>query len=160
MIQLPLFYNAVETTVKCKILRICIKRQWKTYKRVVTFVSYIPLNLNLHIPYKVLNFFDFVLFPLSSLITDPSFMSISSPVLELWQFSFIKDWPVFQKSEVPSCEVCPIFGDWGKLGIPNLARMSIIKYYWMLQNARVTAFTVFLLLRKNQQGVKLPLTSY
>ena len=27
----------------------------------------------------------------------------------------------------------------------------------MLQNARVTAFTVFLLLRKNQQGVKLPL---
>ena len=39
------------------------------------------------------NFFDDVLFLLSSLVTCPSFMSISSLVLELWQFSFIRDWP-------------------------------------------------------------------
>ena len=32
----------------------------------------------------------------------------------------------------------PIFGNWGELGIPNLARMSLIIYYWMLQNDRVT----------------------
>ena len=37
------------------------------------------------------NFFDVVLFLLSSLVTGPSFMSISSLVLELWQFSFIRD---------------------------------------------------------------------
>ena len=36
------------------------------------------------------NFFDVVLFLLLSLVTGPSF--ISSLVLELWQFSFIRDW--------------------------------------------------------------------
>ena len=101
-------------------------------------------------------FFDVVLFLLSSLVTGPSFMSISSLVLELWQFSFIRDWPEIRKSEIPPSEFCPISGDWGKLGIPNLARMSLMKCYWMLQNARVTAFTVSKLLRENQQGVKLP----
>ena len=53
--------------------------------------------------------------------------------------------------------VLPISGDWGKLWIPYLAQMSPIKYYWMLQNSRVTALTVFELLRENQlAGVKLP----
>ena len=36
-------------------------------------------------------FFDVILFLLSSLVNGPSFMSISSLVLELWQFSFIID---------------------------------------------------------------------
>ena len=101
------------------------------------------------------NFFDVVLFLLSSLVAGPSFMSISSLVLELWQFSFIRDWPEIQKSEIPPSEFCPISGDWGKLWIPNLARMSLIKCYWMLQNARVTAFTVSGLSRENQQGGKI-----
>ena len=96
------------------------------------------------------NFFDVVLFLLSSLVTGPSFMSISSLVLELWQFSFIRDWPEIRKSEIPPSEFCPISGDWGKLWIPNLARMSLIECYWMLQNSRVTAFTVLELLRENQ----------
>ena len=85
-------------------------------------------------------------------------MSISSLVLGLWQFSFIRYWPEIQKSEIPLSEFCPIFGDWGKLGIPNLAWMCLIKRYWMMQNARATVFTVSKLLRENQQGkgVKLP----
>ena len=37
------------------------------------------------------NFFDVLLFLLSSLVTGPSFMSISSLILGLWQFSFISD---------------------------------------------------------------------
>ena len=49
-----------------------------------------------------------------------------------------------------------ISGDWGELGIPNFARIPLIKSYQLLQNAKVTAFTVSELLRKNQQGVKLP----
>ena len=49
-------------------------------------------------------------------------------------------------------EFCPISGDWGELWIPNLAWMSLIECYWMLQNSRVTAFTVFELLRENQLG--------
>ena len=97
-------------------------------------------------------FFDVGLFLLLNLVTGRSFMSISSPVLDLWQFSFIRDWPEVRKSEMPPSEFCPISGDWGKLWVPNLARMSLIECYWMLQNPRVTTFTVFELLRENQLG--------
>ena len=45
-------------------------------------------------------------------------------------------------------EFFPISGDWGKLEIPNLAPMSLIKRSRMLQNARVRAFTVSELLRE------------
>ena len=95
------------------------------------------------------NIFDVVLFLLSSLVTGPGFMSISSLVLELWQFSFLRDWPEIRKSEIPLSEFCPISGDWRKLWIPNLARISLIECYWMQQNSTVTAFTVFELLREN-----------
>ena len=95
------------------------------------------------------NFFDIVLFLLSSLVTGPSFMSISSLVLELWQFSFIRDWPEIRKLEIPPSEFCPISGDWGELWIPKLAQMSLIECYGMLQ---ITAFIVLELLRKNQLG--------
>ena len=79
-------------------------------------------------------------------------MSVSSLVLELWQFTFIRNWPEIQKSEIPPSDFCPIFGDWGELGKPNLAW---IKFYLMLQKA----FTISELLRENQQGgLKLPLT--
>ena len=60
-----------------------------------------------------------------------------------------------QKLEIPSPEFCPISGDWGKLGIPDLAQMSLIKCYWLLQNARVTAFTVSKLLRETNRGGKI-----
>ena len=98
------------------------------------------------------NFFDVVLFLLSSLVTGPSFMSRSSLVMELWQFCFIRDWPETWKSEIPPSEFCPISGDWGKLWIPNLAWMSLIECYRMLQNSRVTIFTIFELLREIQLG--------
>ena len=81
------------------------------------------------------NLFDVVLFLLWSLVNGPSFMLISSLVLELWQFSFIRDWPEIRKSETLPSEFCPIFGDWDKLGIRNLTRVSLIKCYWMAQNA-------------------------
>ena len=44
---------------------------------------------------------------------------------------------------------CSISGDWGELGIPNLARTTLIKCYWMLQNARVAAFYLFWLIKGN-----------
>ena len=52
-------------------------------------------------------------------------------------------------------EFCPISGDWDELWIPNLARMSLIECYWMLQNSRFTAFTVFVLLWEHQMGGKI-----
>ena len=98
------------------------------------------------------NFFDVVTFLLLSLVTGTSFMSMSWLVLELWQFSFIRDWPDIRKLEIPPSELCPISEEWGKLGIPNLAQMSLIKICWKLQNTRVTACTVSELFRENQQG--------
>ena len=53
-----------------------------------------------------------------------------------------KDRPEIREPEIPTSEFCPISGDWDKLGIPSLAEMSLMKFYWMLQNARVTALTV------------------
>ena len=105
------------------------------------------------------NFVDAIFFLLSVLVTGPSFMPISSLVLELWQLFVIRDWPEIWKSEIPPSKFCPISGDWGELWMPNLARVSLIECYWMLQNSSVTAFTVFELIRENQLGgvgVKLP----
>ena len=95
-------------------------------------------------------FFDVVLFFLSSLFTGPSFMSVPSLGLELWQFSFIRNWPEIRKLEIAPSEFFPISGDWSKFSIQNLAQMSLIKCYWMLQTFRVTAFTVCELLSDNQ----------
>ena len=95
-------------------------------------------------------FFDVLLFVLSRLVTGPSFMSISSLVLELWQYYFIRDWPEIWKLEIPPSAFCSISGDWIELWIPHLSRMSLIECYWILQNSRVTAFTIFELLRENQ----------
>ena len=116
----------------------------KTTKMTMTSQFYDMMSIS--------NFFDVALFSLSSLVTGPSFISISSLVLELWQFYFIRDWPEIRKSEIPPSEFCPISGDWGELCILNFARMSLIECYGMLQNSKVTAFTVFELLRENQLG--------
>ena len=52
----------------------------------------------------------------------------------------------------PPSEFCPISGDRGKLGVPNLVGMSLMKSYLMLQNARSAAFTftVSELVRENR----------
>ena len=97
------------------------------------------------------HFFDIALFLLSRLVTGPIFMSVSSLVLELRQFRFIRDWQEIRKSEIPPSVFCSISGYWDNLRIPNMARTSLIKCYWMMQNARVTAFTISELLRENQQ---------
>ena len=69
----------------------------------------------------IVNFFDVALLALSKLVTGPSFMLISSLVLD---FSFIRVWPGIRKSKIPLSEFCPISGDW-------------------LPNARVTTFSVY-----------------
>ena len=84
----------------------------------------------------IINFFDVVFFLLSSLVTGSSFISISSLVLELWQFPFIRDWPEIWKSEITTSGFCLISGGWSKIGIPNLTGTFQIKCYWMLQNAK------------------------
>ena len=97
-----------------------------------------------------LNFFEVALFLLSSLVAGPSFTSISLLVLELWQFPFIRDCPEIKKSEIPSSEFYPISEI--EKSLKTKFGMSIIKCYWMLQNTRVTVFTVSECLRENQKG--------
>ena len=50
------------------------------------------------------NFFGGALFLVSSLVIGPSFMSISLLFLDLWQFSFIKEWLEIWKSVITLCE--------------------------------------------------------
>ena len=64
----------------------------------------------------------------------------------------ISDWPEVRKSKILAYTFCSVSGYLGKLGIPSLAQMSIIKCYWMLDNARITAFTISELLMENQTG--------
>ena len=92
------------------------------------------------------------------------FVDMTSSSICFWRFvalvkfsywsNFIRGWPEIRKSEIPPSEFCPICGDWGKWGIPNLARISVIK---MLLNTSkcqgYTAFTVSDLSRENQHGV-------
>ena len=59
-------------------------------------------------------FFDVVLFLLSSLVTCPSFMSISSQVQELWQFLFIR-------TRNPEIRNIPVWV------LPNIWRLGWVK---------------------------------
>ena len=98
------------------------------------------------------NFFEVVLFLLSSLVNGPSFISISSLVLELWQFYFVRNWPEIRKLEIPPSGFCPISGDGGELWIPNLKRISLIEYYLMLQHAKSYSFYRFWVIKGKPIG--------
>ena len=73
------------------------------------------------------NSFDLTVFLLTSLVSGPSFISISWP--ELRKFLLVKDWPVIWKSSIPQSKFYPVSWEWDKLEIPNLVRMSLIKCY-------------------------------
>ena len=94
-------------------------------------------------------FFDVVLFLLLSLVAGPSFMSISLLLVELWQFSFIRDGPEIWNSEIHSSQICPISGDSGKWGIPYMPRMFLKN---IIQCYKIPAFAVCKLLREKPQG--------
>ena len=51
---------------------------------------------------------------------------------------------------IPPSGFCPISWDGGKLWIPRFSRMSLIEYYWMLQNSRCYSFYCFWVIK----GVK------
>ena len=44
-----------------------------------------------------------------------------------------KRWTKNPEMRNPPSEFCPISGDLDELGIPDLTRMSLIKWYWMKQ---------------------------
>ena len=105
----------------------------------------------------------FFLFLLSSLLTAPSFMSISSQVLELWQFPFTRISPEIRKSEITPSEFCPISGDWSKLGIPNLGLTSLMKWWNVTEWCKMPGLQLLQFLsyygktnRGEEEGISLP----
>ena len=100
-------------------------------------------------------FFDVVLFLLSSSVTGTSFMPVSPLVLELWQFSSIRDWPGIRK--------------YPRLSLPNIWRLGRVRdtkfgpnvsNKMLLNAAKCQGYSFCCLLRENQQdgggGIKLP----
>ena len=69
-------------------------------------------------------FFDIAVFVLSSLVTGPSFMSISWLAMEFWQFSFLKDWPEIRKLEIPLSE---FFSTKFRMNVSNKKIVNIAK---------------------------------
>ena len=80
-----------------------------------------------------------------------SFMSLSFLVLELWQFLFIRDWQEIGKSKI-------LLSGFrlGRVKDTNFIAMSRMKCCWMLQNARVTIFTVWVINGKPTCWLRLP----
>ena len=77
-------------------------------------------------------FFDGVLFLLLSLVIDPGFLSVSSLVLELSQFSDVRDWP-----EIRNSEITPVWVVWlniWRLGQVRDTRFGPNVSYKMLLN--------------------------
>ena len=99
------------------------------------------------------NFFDFAVFPLSSLVTGLSFMLISLLVLKLWQFLFVRDSPKMQKLEIP---LSWFLSDTWRLGRVRDTKFGTSVSNEKLLNAakwQVTVFTVSELLRLNNRGM-------
>ena len=99
------------------------------------------------------DFFDTVFFLLSNLVIVSSFMSISSLVLELYQFSFIRDWPEIWKSEIPPSEFFSISKDWGELEIPNLVWMLLNEMLLKAAKFQCYSFYRFWVINPNKAGL-------
>ena len=92
----------------------------------------------------LLIFLTFFLFFLSSLVTGPSFMSISPLLLELWQFfSFVRDWPEIRKLEIPLSEFYPISGDWAELWIPSFKVGTNVCNRMLLNDANFQGYSFY-----------------
>ena len=106
---------------------------------------------------SMLQFSDITSF--SCFVTGPRFMSMSLLVLQLWQFSFMKDWPEIQKPEKTSSEFRPTSGDRDELGIPNFAQISLMKVKECCKMREPQLLPFLSYIREiNMVGVKLPPT--
>ena len=90
-------------------------------------------------------FFDVVLFLLSSLVTDPSFMSISSLVLELWQLSLlIRDWP--ENPEIGNTPVWALPNIWRLKQVRNTKFGTKVSNKMLLNSAKCQSYCFLLFL--------------
>ena len=92
---------------------------------------------------RVSDFFDTAVFFFSSLVTGPSFTSISLLVLELWQFSSIKGWPEIWKSEIPPSEFCSISGAWSLGQVRNTRLVTNVSNEMLLNAAKCKFYSFY-----------------
>ena len=87
----------------------------------------------------IVSFFDDVVFLLSSLFTVPSYLSVQLLVLELWQFSFVRDWP---ETYNHVHNILRLFDGWAIVLSPQVKRSVIISnklvYMGCLTSCRTT----------------------
>ena len=67
---------------------------------------------------------------------------------------FIRNGTEIRKSEI-HIYLCLISEDLRELGISNLTRMLLMKSYLMKQNARFSAFIIFIIRENKQRGIGL-----
>ena len=105
---------------------------WKSHNDVIIFLHDV-----------IINFFDAVLFLLSSLVTGPSFMSISLQVLELWQFPFIRDWPEICKSEMHLSLVWVLVNIWRLAQVRNTKFATNVSNKMLLNAAKWQGYSYY-----------------
>ena len=94
---------------------------------------------------------------ISSLVNGIIFMSISLLVLE---FLLLRDLSEIWKVEIPPSEFCLVSGDLGDLVMPNVAGMSLMKSYWMLQGGMKKKTSLGLNKLSSKYGNRIALTFY
>ena len=132
---------------KHKLYRLCVRIPASVLLQISHKSEKITVTPQLSVMTSLSKFLDVVLFPLSGLVTGSSFITISWLFLVLWQFFFYRGLTRKPGMGNTTVWVFSRSGDCDELGTPNLGPMSLIKCYWMLQNARVTTFTVSELLK-------------
>ena len=105
-----------------------LAKNWKNENDVTVCRLDVVVKFSLHCCVTFVKFSDCSKFHVN--------MVTSSGVITI--FIYKGDWPDFWKSETPPSEFCSISGD-----LDRDEFHTNVKSYWMQQNARVTAFTVF-----------------
>ena len=74
------------------------------------------------------------------LVTFSYWFKFDVNIIIVSRVSFIRDWLEICKLETSPSEFCPISGNWGNLGIPNLTKMFLMKFYCICFNGRRYSF--------------------
>ena len=103
------------------------------------------------------NFFDIVLFLLSSLVAGPSCWCQYHHWFWVYDNSCIRDWPEIWKLKILPPEFCPISWDWGELGIPYFGTYVSNKMLLNAAKCHGYSFSCLWFIKGKPTGVKLRL---
>ena len=122
----------------CKFYRLCIRNPASGLLQISCKLEKMRMTSHFADLTSSSNFYDVVLFLLISYWSKFYVNIITGSGVKTILF-----WPWIWKSEIPLSEFCPISEDWDELGIPNLARMFLMKCYWILAKCQGCRFYRF-----------------